>query len=92
MVFSTCENVGEIFETLRHRLHRNCRARQIGHVGVTFPIGRLGVNAHRRVGGLLILAAIKDIIIKYLNFQAISHILRKLVRTLDLIVFYELEH
>ena len=25
MVFSTYENVGEIFETLRHRLHRNCR-------------------------------------------------------------------
>ena len=44
MVFSTCENVGEIFETLRQRLHRNCRARQFGHVRVTFPIGRLGVN------------------------------------------------
>ena len=43
-VFSTCENIGEIFETLRQRLHRNCRARQIGHVGVTFPIGRLGVK------------------------------------------------
>ena len=44
MVFSTCENVGEIFKTLRQRLHRNCRARQIGHVGVTFLIGRLGVK------------------------------------------------
>ena len=44
MVFSTCENVGEIFETLRQRLHRNCRARQFGHVGVTFPIGGLGVK------------------------------------------------
>ena len=44
MVFSTCENVGEIFRTLRQRLHRNCRARQIGHVRVTFPIGRLGVK------------------------------------------------
>ena len=43
-VFSTCENIGGIFETVRQRLHRNCRARQIGHVGVTFPIGRLGVN------------------------------------------------
>ena len=43
-VFSTCENIGGIFETGRQRLHRNCRARQIGHVGVTFPIGRLGVN------------------------------------------------
>ena len=38
MVFSTCENVGEIFETLRHRLDRKCRARQIGHVGVKFPV------------------------------------------------------
>ena len=28
MVFSTCENVRENFETLRHRLHRNCRARR----------------------------------------------------------------
>ena len=36
MVFSTCENVGEIFETLKQRLHRNCRARQIGHVGLLF--------------------------------------------------------
>ena len=45
MVFSTCESTGSIFETLRQRLQRNCRARQIGHVGVAFPIGRLGVNS-----------------------------------------------
>ena len=44
MVFSTWENVGKIFETLRQPLHPNCRARQIGHVGVTFPIGRLGLK------------------------------------------------
>ena len=44
MVFSTCKNVGEIFRTLRQRLHRNCRTRQIGHVRITFPIGRLGVK------------------------------------------------
>ena len=44
MVFSTCESTGGIFGTLRQRLQRNCRARQIGHVGVTFPIGRLGVK------------------------------------------------
>ena len=44
MVFCTCKNVGEIFETLTQRLHQNCRARQIGHVRVTFPIGRLEVK------------------------------------------------
>ena len=38
MVLSTCENVAEIFETLRQRLHRNGRARQIG---------RLRVNRHQ---------------------------------------------
>ena len=47
MVFSTCENVGEIFESLRQCLHRNCRARHFGHVGVTFPIGRLGVKTFK---------------------------------------------
>ena len=44
MVLSTCENVGDIFETLRQRLHRNCRARQIGRLKVTFFIGRLRVK------------------------------------------------
>ena len=42
-VFSTCENVDEIFETLRKRFRRNCCA-QIGHMGSNFPIGRLRVN------------------------------------------------
>ena len=44
MTLRTCENVGEIFETLRQRLHRDCHARQIGHVGATYPIGRMGVK------------------------------------------------
>ena len=51
-VFSTCENVCENFKTLRQRLHRNCRARQIGHVGVTFPIGRLGVKQSHLISGI----------------------------------------
>ena len=29
-----------MYETLRQRLHRNCRARQIGRLRVTFPMGR----------------------------------------------------
>ena len=33
-----------MYETLRQRLHRNFRARQIGRLRVTFPIGRLRVN------------------------------------------------
>ena len=44
MVFSTCENVGGNLESLRGRLHRNGRIRPIGRLGVTFLIGRLGVN------------------------------------------------
>ena len=32
MVFSISENIGRIFETLRQRLHRNRRARQIGRL------------------------------------------------------------
>ena len=44
--FSTSKNVGDIFSTLRQRFHRNCRARQIGHAGFTFPSGRLGVEKY----------------------------------------------
>ena len=43
-IFSTNENIDDTFETLRQRLHQNYHTRQIGHVGVTFPIGRLGVK------------------------------------------------
>ena len=48
MVFSTCENIGGSFESLRGRFHRNGRTRPIGRVilGVTFLIGRLGVNKY----------------------------------------------
>ena len=35
-------------ETLRQRFQRNCHARQIGRLGVTFPIARLRVNNHNR--------------------------------------------
>ena len=44
MVFSTCQNLSGIFETLRQCLHRNGRIRPIGRLRVTFLIGRLGVN------------------------------------------------
>ena len=44
MLFSTCENVGGIFESLGWRFHRNGRIRPIGRLGVTFLIGRLGVK------------------------------------------------
>ena len=44
MVFSTCENIRGSFESLRGRFHRNGRTRPIGRLGVTFLIGRLGVN------------------------------------------------
>ena len=48
MVFSTCENIRGSFESLRGRFHRNGRTRPIGRVilGVTFLIGRLGVNKY----------------------------------------------
>ena len=48
MVFSTCENVGGNLESLRGRLHRNGRIRPIGRLGVTFQIGRLGVNEDKQ--------------------------------------------
>ena len=44
IVFSTCENVDGNFESLGGRFHRNGRIRPIGRLGVTFLIGRLGVN------------------------------------------------
>ena len=44
MVNRTYENVAGNFETLRQRLLRNYRARQIGHLGVLFPIRRLRVK------------------------------------------------
>ena len=44
MVFSTCENIGDSFESLRGRFHRNGRIRPIGRFGVTVLIGRLRVK------------------------------------------------
>ena len=44
MVISTCENVGGNFERLGGRFDRNGGIRPIGRLGVTFLIGRLGVN------------------------------------------------
>ena len=52
MVFSTCQNDGDIFETLRQRLHRNYRARQIGCLRVKKSIRnilfRLNKNPYLR--------------------------------------------
>ena len=42
MIFSTCENIGDIFETLRQRFKtrflQNCRVRQIGRLRVNFTL------------------------------------------------------
>lgn len=43
-VFTTCENIYDIFETIKERFHRKCRACQIGNVKFTFPIERLEVK------------------------------------------------
>ena len=44
MVFSTCENIGGSFESLRGRFYRNGRIPPIGRLGVTFLIGRLELS------------------------------------------------
>ena len=44
LLFNTSQNVGGNFESLGWRFHRNGRIRPIGRLGVTFLIGRLGVN------------------------------------------------
>ena len=46
MIFSTSENVGDNFETLRQRHDRNCRARQITRLRIIFPIGHLRIKSN----------------------------------------------
>ena len=71
MVFSTCENVGDNFESLRGRFHRNGRIRPIGRLGVTFLIGRLRVNylPNSRQIILFITNSTKNIFVESLNLR-----------------------